>query len=300
MNLNKHTKKLIFTIILSIMIMGTAFAEEAALVPGNTLRVTFVPSFGFQIQTWDWEGVSTDEVMFASLGLGLEFGPADWVNFQLLWIPGINVYSKISDGDYGNMTDLFLGVKIGLWAQEGALFESDKIRFSFAPGMKMPLGGFNATEKAETVREPDQHLWGSVLRLYLDYIINPLFFVNVYLEGIYYPKQWTYNPAYKTHLVEHPIDINSELEVHFRYPLKNSAIALKGGLSAAFFIAPVMNSRDDDATNQYCFSTGMYFATEFSPSFDLALRYRFPITGINTEPVHLVSIVARYLFSGSK
>ena len=298
--MNKHTIKLIYMVILVIMITSTAFAEEAALVPGNTLRVSFAPSFGFQIQTWEWEGVSTDEVMLASLGLGLEYGPADWVNFQLLWMPGINVYSKISDGDYGRMTDLFLGIKIGLWGQKGALKESEKIRFSVAPGMKMPLGGFNATEKAETVREPDQHLWGSALRLYFDYIINPLFFVNVYVEGIYYPKQWTYNPAYKTNLVDHPLDINSELEIHFRYPLQNSSIALKGGLSAAFFIAPTMNSNDSDATNQYCFSTGLSFGAEFSPSFDLALRYRFPITGINTEPVHLVSIVARYLFPISK
>ena len=286
------------TKLILITITSMAFAEEAALVPGNSLRATLAPSFGFQVQTWEWEGVSTENVMLASVGLGVEYGPADWINFQLFWIPGFNVYSDIAGGDYGSMTDLFLGIKIGLWGK-GALFESEKMRFSFAPGMKMPLGGFNTVEKAETVREPDQHLWGSSLRLYYDYIINPRFFVNFYLEGIYYPKQWTYNPAYKSYMVDHPVDINSELEIHFNYPLRNSMV-LKGGVSASFFIAPIMDSNDSNATSQYCFSSGLYFGAELSPSLDLMIRYHAPITGKNTEPVHLVTLVARYLFSGSR
>ena len=277
-----------------MLVMGTAFAEEAALVSDHALRITLVPSFGYQIQEWEWEGgVSSEKVMLASVGIGLEYGPADWINFQLFWIQGYNVYSEIADGDYGSMTDLFLGVKIGLWG-ESALIQSEKIRFSFAPGIKVPLGGFNTVDQADTVREPDQHLWGSALRLYIDYVINPLFFVNVYLEGIYYPKQWTYNPAYKTHLVNHLVDITPEIEVHFRYPLQNKNIALKAGLSASFFIAPIMNSNDDDATSQYRFCGGAYFGAEFGPSFDLMVSYLFPVAGKNTEPVHLASLVARY------
>ena len=293
--MNKHTIKILCTFIFVITMIGTTFAEEAALVPGNTLRASLVPSFGFQIDNWEWEGVSTESVMFAGVGLGLEYGPADWVNFQLFWVPGFNVYSEIPGGKYGNMTDLFLGFKIGLWGKE-ALIESEKIRFSFAPGIKIPLAGFNTVDKADTVREPDQHLWGSVLRLYFDYIINQYFFINVYLEGIYYPKQWTYNPAYKTNLVDHPIDLTPEIEFHFNYPLENG-IVLKGGLSGTFFIAPVMNSNDSDASNQYRFSAGAYFGAAFTPAFDVLIRYSFPVTGVNTEPVHLGSIVARYLFS---
>ena len=297
---NKMIKKIICIAIL-IAVMGTAFAKEATLLPANTLRLSLIPSFGFQVQTWEWEGVSEEKVTLCSIGLGVEYGPADWINFQLFWDRGVNVYSKIDGGDYGRMTDLFLGFKIALWGKEGALKEAEKIRFSFAPGMIMPLGGFNTnSEKAETAREPDQHLWGSALRLYFDYIINPFVFVNIYAEGIYYPKQWTYNPAYKTHMVNHPIDINSELEVNFNYPLQNK-IVLKGGLSANFFIAPTMNSNDSSApSNQYCFSSGLYFGAAFNPSFDAFLRYKFPITGINTEPVHLVSIVARYSIPFSK
>jgi hypothetical protein len=276
-----------------------AYAEDAALVPERTLRASLIPSFGFQFQKWEWEGVSTENVTFAGIGLGLEYGPAGWINFQALWDPGVNVYSKINGGDYGIMTDLFLGFKLGLFGKE-ALIQSEKTRLSVAAGMKTPLGGFYITEKARTVREPDQHLWGTVLRLYFDYVIKPFVTIDVYLEGVYYPQQWTYNPAYKTNMVNHPVDITPELEFHFSYPLPKSSVTLKGGLSATFFIAPVTNSNDDNASNQYRFSAGAYLGAAFAGNYEILARYHAPIAGLNTEPVHIASLVARFLIPTSR
>ena len=280
------------------MILGTAFAEEAALVPGRTLRISFAPaSFGFQAEEWDWKGVSTEKVMAFSMGLGLEYGPTDWINLQMLWFPGINVYSSISGGSYGLMTDLFLGAKIGILGK-GFLAESEVMRLSLRPGMKMPLAGYNASEKTTVLREPDQHLWGTALGLYFDYIPRPFFFVNAYLEGVYYPLQWSYNPLFKTNLVNHFLDITTEVEMHFQFSLKNGII-LKGGIPVNFFIAPMINANDNNAReSQYCFGSGVYVGMVFKQqhmAMDLTIRYHAPIVGINTEPVHRVDLLFGFL-----
>ena len=274
-----------------MLMLGTAFAEEATLIPGRTLRVSFAPaSFGFQVQKWDWEGVSNEKVFALGMGLGLEYGPSGWINFQLLWFPGINVFSSIPGGKYGLMTDMFLGTKIGILGK-GALVESEKLRFSLSPGMKMPLGGFNASGKANTLREPDQHLWGSALRLYFDYIASPWFFVNTYLEGIFYPLQWSYNPLFKTNLVNHFLDITTEVKMHFQFALKKG-IVLKTGIPLTFFAAPMMNSRDSNAKDsQLCFGSGLYFGMVFPKLIDFTIRYHAPIVGKNTEPVHRIDLL---------
>ena len=290
--------KLILAVLL-VLITGAAFAEEATLIPANTTRITVAPSYGMQFEEWDWEGVSNKKVSLFNLGLGVEYGPSDWINLQVLWVPGVNLWSKIDGGDYGRMSDLFVGFKTAILGK-GALFDSDKLRFSVAPGMKMPVASFNAKEKADTIREPDQHLWGSALRLSFDYITNPFSFINFYLEGVFYPSQWTDNPAYKTNMVKHYVDINAEMEVHFHYPLENG-IVLKGGVPFTLFAAPVMNANDEKSYSQYRLGSGAYFGAVFPGTpLELLIRYSAPFMGKNAEPLHRVSLIARLSFGPSK
>ena len=288
----KRLGKIVF-IMLFLSMAGSAFSEEAELIPAKTFRITLAPSFGFQVQEWDWKGVSSEKVMLFNTGLGIEYGPASWINLQLLWLPGINVWSKIEGGNYGMLSDLFLGIKAGIFGN-GALVSSEKTRFSIALGMKMPLAGLFTKEKADTVREPDQHLWASAFRIYFDYITNSMFFINLYTEVSIYPPQWTVNPAYKTRMAAHYFDMTAELEGHLRYVTENAKLAIKGGIPITLFYAPVFNA-NDDSEHQLCFSAGLYFGLDFlNAPVELLIKYRAALLGINTEPLHRASLIARF------
>jgi len=70
------------------------------------------------------------------------------------------------------------------------------MRFSIAPGVKIPMPGDSKPTQADLVKdethvlkEIDNHLWGLGGRLYFDYNVTPEFFVNLYSEFIYYPEQ---------------------------------------------------------------------------------------------------------------
>ena len=292
--MNGKLKRVFFTM-LCITITGMAFAEEASVIPQKTLRLTLEPSFAFQFQDWEWTGVSSEKVMLVNTGLGIEYGPADWINVQLLWNPGINIWSKIEGGKYGIISDLFLGIKMAVIGEE-ALAESEKIRFSLAAGMILPLAGFGKGDKSDAEREPDQHLWGSALRLYFDYVINEKILIDLYLEGVYYPTQWSSNPVFKTNLVKHYVDITAEMEAHFRFALGQSGYAIKFGFPVTFFFAPVMNANDEHAVkNQLYLGAGTYVGLVFGKiPLELLIRYNGAIFGKNTEPFHKVSLLGRF------
>jgi len=295
--MNKANRALLCVFIAGMVLAGTVvYGEEASLVPEKNLRFTLAPSYGFQIQQWDKDA---EKVTFFNIGAGIEYGPADWINLQILWIPGINVWSKIdAEGNYGRLYDLFAGTKVYI-AGEGALIDSEKtrkMRFSAAVGLKVPLMSMTAEEKAETLREPDQQLWGSALRLYFDYIFHPYFYANVFAEGVFYPPQWTANPGYSGGLVKHWTDITGELEGHFEYPIENAGIVIKAGIPVRFFFAPVINAADIETESSYCFSAGAYIGIGFtrtSVPLEFKIRYQAPISGKNYDPVHRVSLIAR-------
>lgn len=290
-------KRTAFISLCLLLVLGSAFTEEAALVPENNIRFTLAPSFGFQAQEWDWTNVAADKVMLFGAGVGIEYAPADWINVQALWFPGINAWSQIEGGNYGRFSDVFVGIKAAILAGETALVEAEKfknIRFTAALGLKIPL-----PKTPDSVREPDQHLWGSAARLYFDYTFSSLFTLNAFAEGIYYPRQYADTPNFSPVVVEHYMDLNGELEGRFRYPVEKAGIILYWGLPIGLFVSPVYNAEDPAAADrQMRFQAGAYFGVGFTRiPLELFVKYNAPITGLNDQPVHRISLSARYLLN---
>jgi len=143
-------------------------------------------------------------------------------------------------------------------------------------------------------REPDIHLWGSVLRAYCDFLFGEYFYVNLYAEGIYYPPQKSDNPVFNTGLVKHNMELTGEIEPRFVVTLEK--VTLRGGLSGRFFSAPLMNSADANATDQYCFSAGTNFSvliTDMKAPLEILVGYNVPIVGKNVNPFHKVNLTFR-------
>jgi hypothetical protein len=149
----------------------------------------------------------------------------------------------------------------------------------------------------DSLREPSLHLWGTSLRVYFDYLINPMFTVNAYLEGIYYPWQYADAPHFTQGAVSHYLDITTEVEGRFQYPLPDSGLVLMGGIPINFFIAPVYNALDSYAPDmQYRFSVGAWFGVTFTNTpvpIDVFLKYTAPLVGENDQGVHKISLVGR-------
>lgn len=282
---------LIITFLL-IICVGFTWAEETELVPAGTLRVTLAPSFGFQIQKWD--GLDTAKVKALNIGLGFEYGVINWISAQILWVPGVNVWSSMDDyNNYGYLSDIYGGLKISLIGAASPV-ASEKIRLAVAGGIKIPQVSRDSSDW-----EADLHLWGSSLRLFFDYLFTPVFYLNAFAEGIYYPEQHYEGPNYTTRNVYHPLDLYFELEPRFKY-LAGEKTILHFGLPLNLFFAPWINRNDPDAMESTLrLSVGMFFTASFSGCevpFDLSLRYVAPVWGKFDQPIHRVTLLGRLYF----
>jgi hypothetical protein len=289
---SKKMKKILFSVLCVLLIGAAAFAADATLLGENTLRFTLAPAFGFQVQEWDWEKVPTDKAMFFNIGLGAEYGVTNWIGAELLWIPGVNAWSKIEGGKYGLFNDIYFGVKGGIMGP-GALIPLDGMRFSAALGLlgPMPVVG------DDVVREPDDHLWGTVLKLYYDYIPSPMFTLDVLLETAIYPNQYGSAPNWEEGMVKHYADIGFELEGRFTHPIEGKGFTIYWGIPVRMNLSPVMNDNDADAGElRYSLAPGLYFGMGFEKTpvpIEWYLKYSAPVIGLNDQPVHLVSLLGR-------
>jgi hypothetical protein len=167
------------------------------------------------------------------------------------------------------------------------------MRLSTALGIVIPM---KSTE--DSVREPSLHLWGSSVGVYFDYLFYPLFTLNAFLEGIYYPWQFSDTPHFTRGAVNHIMDITMELEGRFQYPLPDAGLVLLWGVPINFFVAPVYNDMDSYAPDmQYRFSMGAWFGVTFTRApipIDVFLKYTAPLAGKNEQGVHKVNLAGRF------
>jgi len=265
-------RKVFFLFVVCVLIGTASYGEDAAIAPESKMRLTLNQSLGY-----------ADGGLLAATGLGIEYGVSHWLNLQLLWNPGIKYQPDLG------YSSIFFGAKTFLFG-DGALVQAGagKVRFSAALGMFLPL------PDEPDLLDQDQMLWGSTLRLYSDFIFSPNFYINLYVEGVFYPAQYTDNSIFYGSWTRHYLDLTSELEMHIVIPLENDAI-LKFGAPVRFFYAPFMNDSDEYATNQYVLSTGAYFGviTPTRYPVEAYLRYTVHLLGHNIKQVHRGSVIIK-------
>lgn len=325
-------KKLLILMVLAALVWPM-FADDALVLPQGVLRISIAPSYGFANKTWDKDGEAqdilnplfttnkSDGIQYFNLGIALEYGVNDWITAALQWTPGWNLWSTMGfdkqlippstylyfdQGVLGSYADLFAGAKIQIVGKKAPVV-NDTMRFSIAPGVKIPMPGDSKPTQADLVKdethvlkEIDNHLWGLGGRLYFDYNVTPEFFVNLYSEFIYYPEQKTDKNATfgdKTKVAK-GYDWTIEIEPQYWAPVADGLV-FKAFLPFTYKMTPdykIEGTKVADSASTVLSVTpalGLFFTKTFLP-IELKVGYRYPLMGTNNTIMNVVYILGRF------
>ncbi|GAB4367848.1 MAG: hypothetical protein Kow009_04670 [Spirochaetales bacterium] len=322
-------KKLWILIILAGLVLPV-FADDALVLPQGVLRLSLAPSYGFASEKWDKDGdaqditigvgTKSDGVQYFNLGIALEYGVTDWITAALQWTPGWNIWSTMGfdkqliapntylyfdQGVLGSFADLFAGAKIQIIGKKAPV-ANEAMRFSVAPGVKIPMPGASAADKKPTedeafvAKEPDNHLWGMGARLYFDYNVTPEFFVNLYSEFIYYPEQKVSDSVNfgDDVKVAKGYDWTIEVEPQYWAPVADGMI-FKAFLPFTYKMTPdykIDGTKQTDKASTILTMTpalGLFFTKTFMP-IELEVGYRWPLMGTNNTVMNVVYVLGRF------
>ena len=267
---------------LALLLLGSAlFADDAKVMPFKVGRLYIAPTYSFAMGAYNDDGeykTFDDSIKLFNLGFALEYGVIDWITAAVQWVPGWTPWSDVKGAtpaelqalpgnfDTNGVADLFAGVKIQL-AGEQAPIKTSAFRFAVAPGVIIPLPGpdfeeemKNATTgKDATVSSMDKHVLGAGVRVYIDFIINKNFFINLYNETIFYPGKGDLNKDSPTFYgakagiaaamanplimditgeVDYKYKLTFEIEPVFSMPLGSGGIDFSAGLPVNFKYRP--------------------------------------------------------------
>jgi len=326
-------KKLLILVVLAALVLPV-FADDALVLPKGVLRISIAPSYGFANKTWDKDGEAqdiipnplftankSDGIQYFNLGIAIEYGVNDWITAALQWTPGWNLWSTMGfdkqqigpttflyfdKGVLGSYADLFAGAKLQIVGKKAPVV-NDTMRFSLAPGVKIPMPGDKKPgqtdlikDETHVLKEIDNHLWGLGGRLYFDYNVTPEFFVNLYSEFIYYPEQKTDKNATfgDKKKVAKGYDWTLEIEPQYWAPVADG-IVFKAFLPFTYKMTPdykIEGTKVADSASTILFVTpalGLFFTKTFMP-IELEVGYRYPLMGTNNTLMNVVYILGRF------
>jgi hypothetical protein len=286
-------KRMILPLLLAALLFPLA-AEEASVLGENILRISLAPVvFGFAGDEWDDQGQRTkfDGIGFYNMGLGVEYGVTGALTAFVQWTPGANIWSEGPAGEaIGPFYDILLGGKGEIIGSEGPVRRED-MRLSAALAVKAPL-----PSGADTLREPDSHLWGLAARFYYDYIFYSFFFLNGYTGVTYYPEQRVNNPNFADSRVYQLIDMIVEIEPRFIWDVA-AGIRLVAGIPLTYTVSPA-SLLSGGGIDRHRFSVGINAGILFS---DLALPFEIDLgcdiaaVGINDAALNRFTLLAKLM-----
>jgi hypothetical protein len=326
-------------LLLLLMVAAGLFADDALVLPRGVLRTYLTGAYAFFNKEYDADAEKVDPTGFDSLsainlGGAFEFGVIDWISAAVQWAPGWSVWSATKNGtivfpglDNANLTangpyNIFAGAKVQIVGPKAPV-ASEKIRFAAATGVKIPLkrpdadfwsDQFTAGTTGDTWLGAynDKPLWGIGARGYFDYVLNELFYFNLYSEFIYYlgtvkRQELSVEDWIQVNLAAQPnsdvsigYDLTLEAEPHFEM-MFGEGLRLGVALPVTFTMSPEL--KYDDAaqadTNSYGLSISpnvSLFLMKFYIPLEFKLGYTLPLVGKNVYATNtLVLQVKVYL-----
>jgi len=313
-------KLLVFLLLAAIAI--PIFADDALVLPAGVLRLYVVPVYAMADKMYDNDGKAQDisfgpsvtaKFSIFNLGFAAEYGVTDWMSAALQWTPGWYAWSQVkttpsSTANYNvnGFDDLFAGAKIQIVGEKG-LVENKQFRFAVAPGIKIPLPDVDweqqqkdfFTGKDATVTSLGKHALGIGARGYFDYVIDEMFFVNLYTEYIYLFER----KNVEADLSATKMDINwgyeltFEIEPHFQAMIADG-IQFGAGLPLTYKATPdeKINGVDQTDTNTMLLSIRPNVSVFFLKSpipIEAKLQYSLPIMGKNTFNISALDLELR-------
>jgi len=309
-----------------VLCAGTfAFADDASVLPAGVGRFYVANTYAFANSSFDVDGNLNDipdgggAIKVYNLGLALEYGVTDWISAAIQWAPGVNLWTERdallagSETNLVGMADIFAGAKF-LIVGEKAPVQNSTIRFAIAPGVKIPLPGTDMQEQfanimdldpatAVTVAQADKHLFALGARAYFDYIINKMFFMNLYSEFTYYPLEGDYQDVSpmptSTSKIAYGYQLVVEAEPHFDYMLDGAK--LSAGLPVTYVMTPNYKLDDveqsDKATSVLKIAPSVSALLTKTPlPLEFKLGYSLPLMGTNTYATNSITFQAKAYF----
>ncbi len=315
--------KRVLVVLLLLLLASGLFADDALVLPRGVMRTYITGGYAFFNKVYDDTAKSVDPTGFDSLsalnlGGAVEFGVVDWISAALQWAPGWTVWSATKNGaivsglDYANLTvngpyDVFAGAKVQVVGPKAPV-ASQKVRLAAALGVKIPVmmpdaGYWNDQFTAATTGGTwlgaynDKPLWGLGARGYFDYVLNDLFYVNLYSEFIYYlgtakrdqlgVADWTAVNifAQPNSDVALGYDLTVELEPHFEMMI-GEGLRLGAALPFTFTQSPELKFdgvalADTDTYLLVVSPNVSLFLMKFYLPMEIKLGYSLPLAGKN-------------------
>jgi hypothetical protein len=300
--------KKLFALALLAAILLPAFADDALVLPARTLRLSIVPTYTTRTKNYDNDGklidiTNHDSISTGNLGFALEYGLTNWISADVHWTPGLTVYSKVVSDvykyeNYNGIFDLFAGVKIQI-VGEKAPVKNASFRLAMTPGLKIPMPDpdwqeqykNNLNHEDYTAQSLDLHAWGVGGRLSFDYVLNKMFFFNLYSEYLYFFERKNANrmpaPNATTYDFAYGYSLTFEAEPHFEFMLGKD-LRLGLSLPANYTMFPdykVDGKTQDDSAK--CFlkltpTASLFLMKSFIP-LEFKAGYSMPLWGIQAE-----------------
>jgi hypothetical protein len=331
-------KKLVVGVLL-LALAAAVFADDALVLPKGVLRTYFTGAYAFFSEEWDGTGekvATTGYDMLSAINLGgaIEFGVIDWISAAVQWAPGWNVWSATKNGsliapfgfDGANLLangpyNIFAGAKIQI-VGPNAPVANETIRLAAAAGVKIPVNAPDAAYWADQFTAAtgtdqwvgaynDKPLWGLGARAYFDYVLNKMFYFNLYSEFIYYLgtvkrealslADWAaVNPGPAPNSdVALGYDLTFEAEPHFETMFGNG-MRLGVGLPVTFSMSPEIkydggpdpiDPTGDTASYALSVSPNVsLFLTKFIIPTEIKVGYTLPLVGKNAYATNTVVV----------
>jgi len=293
------------------------FADDALVLPKGVLRTYLTTAYAFGDQKYDADGEKVDSMDLKALNVGfaMEYGVNDWITAAAQWAPGWTLWSKTdvgfsplpytSDVKVNGLYDLFLGAKLQIVGPKAPV-ASQKFRVAVAPGVKIPMPDADWDEQVDNLSagddvvlsSADKHAFGIGARAYCDYVINEMFFMNLYSEFIKYFERKDAEgisvfPLGTTKQdIAYGYDLTLEFEPHFELPLANSA-KFSASLPLTYKMTPEIEydgtaKADSDTTSLSLTPSVSYFFLAGALPFEAKLGYAVPLMGTNTTALNRV------------
>jgi len=305
--------KRLLVLTLALAVAAVAFADEALVLPQGVLRVRVTGAYTMATQAFDADGEKVDitvapfpgvvdTVNTFNIGASVEYGIVKGVNIAVQWLPGYILYSKLDStaldkASLNGAFDIFAGAKVQILGDQGLVkkLENETMRFAAAAGAIIPVPGADWEEETTNLsggkdfllRDADRHAWGIGGRAYFDYVVNEMFFVNLYSEYIKFLKVDAGKLGAPTPEQEYDYGYRLTLEAEPRFE-RNIAtdIQLKVGLPVTYKTNPEVEVGGTAVTDtdSYTLDIRPYaalFVRKRPLPLELEVGYRYPLAGKN-------------------
>lgn len=302
----------LLVLILAMAVAAAVFADDALVLPKGVIRARLTGAYAMASEEFDVDADKVDlaygDLKMFNIGAAIEYGIIEGVNIAAQWVPGYVLYSEFEDADakLNGALDLFVGAKAQIIGDQGLVTKNEMMRLAFAAGCVVPLPGADFEDELDNLlagddfiaQDPDKHAFGIGGRGYFDYVINKMFFVNLYAEFI---KYFARDQEFITPIPIAPFVAVAEAEIGYGYQLTleiephfemevAEGMTLKAGLPFTYVTTPEIEVEGDAVDDSDTYSLAVrpnvaLFMTKTPLPLEFELGYLYTIAGKNTTAV---------------